>query len=117
MLSKNARKILKIAKKSKEKTVFYPDLKKELEWDYDAIKSACSQLIQADLADEKYHSPIPGQKVPWGIVLTERGRNSKKYFWFDVFSFLFKSIAVPIFVSIITAIITTILTTKFLAIS
>ena len=112
MLSKNARTILKIAKSSEEQKVAYLELKAQLSWDFDKVKSAGDQLISAGLASEKYYSPIPGQRVLWGVVLTEKGRNSRKYFWVSVGEFLFKSIAVPIVVAFITALITAIVTMK-----
>ena len=111
MLSKNARKVLKIAKKTTKKAISYADLVKKLGLDFGAVRSAGNQLIENELATEKYHAPTPGKEVLWGISLTEKGRNSRKYFWVGIIKFLFNSIVVPIAVSIIT----TILTTRFLA--
>lgn len=110
MLSKDAHMVLKIAKRTSEKKIAYLELKKQLNWDFDRIKSAGNQLIKFGLASEKYYSPVPGSNVLWGIVLTEEGRNSTKNFLARIGSFLLKSVAVPIVVAVITAAITTLIT-------
>lgn len=115
MLSKEARFMLQTAKAASEKKIGYLDFTKRMNWDYDRIKSAGNQLIANGLATEKYHSPIPGNPVLWGIVLTEEGRNSRKYFWIRITNFLFKSIAVPIIVAFFTALITAYVTTKIIS--
>lgn len=107
MLSKDAKKLLRFAKKEDGQKVEYKRIKSEFGWDFDKVKSVVTQLVSAGLANEKYQSPMPGCRVLWGLVLTEEGRNSKKYFWARVAEFLFKSIAVPIVVAFITAILTT----------
>lgn len=99
--------MLNFAKGTDDKAVSYLALKEQFNWDYDAVKSAGSLLVENGLAEEKYHRPVPGQQVLWGIVLTEKGRNSKKFFWAAVCSFLLKSVAVPIAVSFATSVLTT----------
>ena len=115
MLSRNSRKIFALIKQTENKQYAYFDLKKELGWDHDAVRSACQQLINSGLAIETEYSPMPGHRLPWGIVLTEEGRHSKKYFWAKAGAFLFKSIAVPIAVAAITAFITALITAKIVA--
>ncbi len=110
MLSKNAKAVLHMGQKSEKKQLAYLDLKKELNWEFEDVRSACKQLIDADMAYERDYSPMPGHRLPWGIVLTERGRNSRKYFWAGIGEFLLQSIAVPIIVAIITAVVTTLIT-------
>lgn len=113
MLSKNARRIFEIAKSSEGEKISYIGLEKQLGWDFDKVQSAANQLIEAGLADNKYYSPLPGRgEILWGIVLTEEGRNSRAYFWAKVGAFLFKSIAVPIFVAFATALITAYITAR-----
>ena len=106
MLSRTAKKVLKLAQSSKDR-ISCQDLKSALNIDFEAAKSACDQLIENGYASEKRYQPMPGQSIFEGIVLTEKGRNSKKYFWANVASFLFKSIFVPVFVAFITAVMTT----------
>lgn len=106
MLSKKAHFMLKTAKSTPEKKIGYLDFKKKTNWDYDSIKSAGNQLVERGLATEKYYSPIPGNSVLWGIVLSEEGRNSKKYFWFRIADFILKSVAVPMAVSVATTLAT-----------
>lgn len=106
MLSKEARTVLKAAKGNPEKKIAYLELKERLNWDYDKVKSAGNQLIDKGLAVEKYYSPMPGRSVLWGIVLSEEGRNSKKYFWFRIADFILKSVAVPMAVSVATTLAT-----------
>lgn len=113
MLSRNAKKVLVITKGTGKSA--YLDLKKQLGWEFDDVRSACLQLIEAGLAVEKDYAPMPGHRAAWGIVLTEEGRNSKKYFWAKAGAFLFKSIAVPIAVAAITAFITALITAKIVA--
>lgn len=115
MLSKEARFMLKIVKDTPEKKIGYLDFKKQTGWDYDSVKSAGNQLVTNGLATEKYHSPIPGNSILWGIVLTGEGRNSRKYFWAKIANFLFKSIAVPIIIAFFTALITAYVTTRIIS--
>ena len=112
MLSRNAKKVFTLTKQSKDKRYAYSDLKKDLGWEYDDVKSACAQIIDAGLAMEKDYSPMPGHYQPWGIVLKEEGRNSGKYFWAKVGEFLFKSIAIPVLVAVVTAFVTAYITAK-----
>lgn len=106
MLSKDAKALLHLAQKQPDKKVEYKSMKSEFGWDLDKIRSVISQLVAAGLAYEKYYSPMIGSRALWGIVLTEKGRNSKLYFWTKICEFMFKSIAVPIAVAFFTALIT-----------
>lgn len=107
MLTKNAKIVFQLALKSDNK-VSYKDIKKCFDWDHDTAKSACAQLINSNLAIENSYPTVPGgHPVPWGISLTEEGRNHRKYFVEKLCSFLVKSVAVPIAVAFVTAILTT----------
>lgn len=113
MLSRNAKKVLKLAKKNKDQKISYDALKQILAWDYDKIHSACDQLIQQNLVKEKQGLIIPGRAYTssaWGVVLTEKGRHRWKYIAEDAWMFTFKSVIIPIVVSAITALITAIIT-------
>lgn len=111
MLSKNAKKVLKIVQKSESYKIAYFDLKKQLGWDIDQVRSACNQLIMDDLAAEKSSIAIPGTPPsPWGIVLQEKGRYRWKYIMVDCAKFILKSIIVPVIVSALTTLITLLLT-------
>ena len=107
MLSKNARKTLRYAKRTCEKTVSFSVLQERFDWDFNTAQSACTQLIESGYAYNDYSRPYPGHELVCGIVLSEKGRNSTKYFWYSVGTFLIKSILVPIGVSFITALLTT----------
>jgi hypothetical protein len=112
MLSKNARTVLKRAKKSPSHSVSYADLSKSLNWDLETVKSAGDNLVEENLATEKYSSPLPNSHILWGITLTEHGRHTKMYTTSKLTDFLVKSIVVPIIVAVIAAIITSIITTR-----
>lgn len=115
MLTKNTKIILKILKKSNNKTCTYRELEKQTKWDYNEVKSACNQLIESGLATETFHAPVPyAGQIPWEVVLTEEGRNTKKYFWAKISISFVKTVLIPIAVAVITSIITTIITTYIL---
>lgn len=108
MLSRNAKKILKITKRTAKKAMAYEDMKQVLGWDYDKIHSACDQLIQKNLAKEKAGIALPGWRgsSAWGIVLSEEGRSRWVYTAEELTKFLIKSVLVPIGVSILTTLLT-----------
>ena len=106
MLSKNAKEIMKLARKSPGAKVSYSEIKDKMDIDYDSAKSACLQLINAGLAVEKDFSPMPGSRIPWGIVLSENGREPTKYVVNEALMYVVKSILVPIIVSVVTTILT-----------
>ena len=106
MLSKNEREIFRLAKDSKENKIKYSKAQELLNLSFDDVKSACKSLISKNLAEEKHYSPHPGSWIPWGIVLSERGRHRIRYAIEDFISFLFKSILVPIVVAFITTLFT-----------
>ena len=106
MLSKNERNIFKLAKKSNENKVEYTDAQKSLKLSRDDVQSACNSLISRGLAEEKKYSPTHGSWIPWGIVLSEKGRHRARYALEEFLSFLFRSILVPIVVAFLTSLIT-----------
>lgn len=114
MLSKNAKKVLKLLKKSDNQKISYYELNTALGWNTDKVQSACNQLIEERLATEK-NITFPPNKAQgaWGIVLTERGRYYRKYIMEDIAKFILKSILVPIIVSLLTTLITLLLTGIF----
>ena len=106
MLSKNERDILRLAKKSKENKIQYSKAQESLNISFDDVKSACRSLISKNLADEAFYSPTVNSRIPWGIVLSEKGRHRFRYALEAIFSFLVKSIIVPVVVSFLTTLIT-----------
>lgn len=109
MLSKNAKTVLKLARKTSNQKISYGDLLEALQWDYERIHSACNQLIDRGYAKEKPGLNIPGRPNlthPWGIILKEEGRQPWRYTLEKICTFMVKSIFVPIIVSIITTLVT-----------
>lgn len=106
MFSKNERDILKLISKSKQSKISYHEAKESIGIEYDDVKSACSSLISKGYAEEKYYSPMPGSLVPWGIVLSEKGRHRFRYAVETFASFVFRSVLVPIIVAFATTMIT-----------
>lgn len=106
MLSKNERKIFKLAKKSKENKLDYSVAQETLGITYDDVQSACKSLILRGLAEEKKYSPSHEAWIPWGIVLSEKGRHRVRYAVEEFLSFLLRSILVPIIVAFLTTLIT-----------
>lgn len=113
MLTKDAKSILKFANAGSGK-LSYTDIQNHLSCDFDKAKSICDHLINEGYATERMHHPLPGSEISWGISLTEKGRNRKKFFLANWGLFILKNFAIPIIVSIITAAITTLITTAFL---
>ncbi len=113
MFSRNERKIFELAKRSKQNKVSYQEMKDSIGIGHDDAKSACNSLIEKGYASEKYYSPIPGSSIPWGIVLSEKGRHRLRYVIELFISFLVKSVIVPIVVAFITTLITIWLTGFF----
>lgn len=106
MFSKNERNIIRLISKSKQNKISYYEAKKSLGIECDDVKSACNSLISKGYAEEKSYAPMPGSLVPWGIVLSEKGRHRFRYAIESVASFLFRSILVPIIVAFATTLIT-----------
>lgn len=106
MLSKNERNIFRLAKNSKENKVDYTVAQETLGLSSDDVRAACKGLISKDLAEEKRYSPSHGAWIPWGIVLSEKGRHRFRYAMESLGLFLLKSILVPIIVAFITTLIT-----------
>ena len=105
MLSKDARKILHIMRKTLDGEMEFSTMQDRMGWNYEKAKSVGDQLIAQGFAREK-QSRAMGVVLFSGVVLTEEGRYSRTYFWSKVGSFLFKSIAVPIVVAFLTTLIT-----------
>lgn len=114
MLSKDAKTALKTAK-AKNGQLSYKDIQALFGCDSNKAKSICDHLINEGYATERTHHPLPGSEISWGISLTEKGRNSRKFFWSAFGMSFLKDIAIPVVVSIVTAIITTIVTTIVLS--
>lgn len=106
MLSKNERNIFKLARKSKENKIKYTDAQESLKLGRDDVQSACNGLILKGLAEEKKYSPTHGSWIPWGIVLSEKGRHRFRCWIESLCIFLAKSILVPMVVSILTTLLT-----------
>lgn len=106
MLSRDSKIVLRAAKHAKGQQVSYTDMKKTMGWEYDKARSVAQQLIDEGYALEKKHSPMPGSSIPWGIILSEKGRNNVKYFFATIGDFLLKSIATPILVAFLTTLVT-----------
>lgn len=106
MLSKNERRIFKLAKDSKENKIQYSKAQELLNLSSDDVRTACRSLISKNLADETFYSPTVNSWIPWGIVLSEKGRHRLRYALEAFFSFLIKSIIVPVIVSFLTTLIT-----------
>lgn len=106
MLSRNAKKVLRLAKRKPDKSVDYAAIMKTLGMDHGSAVSACHQLISAGFAEETVSHPLPGSAVPSGIFLTEEGRNSRKTKLYSVLDRLIFSVIVPIIVAIVTTLIT-----------
>ena len=106
MLSKNERDIFRLAKKSNENKVEYSAAQESLGLSYDDVQSSCKSLIEKGLASEKRYSPSQGAWIPWGIVLSEKGRHRIRYAVETFSSFFVKSVLVPILVSILTTLFT-----------
>lgn len=106
MLTKDAKSVLKESIRQSGK-LSYRDIQESQSCDFDKAKSLCSLLITEGYATEKMYHPLPGQEVSWGIILTEKGRNRRKFFLANLAMFFLKNFAIPIVVSIITAILTT----------
>lgn len=106
MLSKNERKIFRLAKTSKVNKIEYSMAQETLGLSYDDVQAACKSLISRGLAEEKKYSPSHGAWIPWGIVLSEKGRHRVRYAVESLCSFLFRSILVPIIVAFLTTLIT-----------
>ena len=113
MLSKNERNIFRLAKESKENKIQYEVAVNVLKISFDDVKSACSGLISKGLAQEKYYAPTTKSWIPWGIVLTEKGRHRFRYTLETLGSFILKSIFVPLVVSFLTTLLTLWLTGVF----
>ena len=106
MLSKDARRVLHILRKSPDYSMEFSDMQQRMDWNFTKAKSVGDQLVAQGFAKERYCHPMPGATLYSGIVLTEEGRYSRTYFWSKVGSFLFKSIVVPIIVAFVTTLIT-----------
>ena len=107
MLTKNAKTVYKITKKSKGCRSTYEDLEAKLNWDNDTLQSACNLLIDMGIAKTDYKAYVTSsgsQSVPCGIVLTEKGRNLRKYNQKSALEFVIGSILVPMLVAIATTI-------------
>lgn len=106
MFSKNERDVLDLAKKSNKNKISYQEAAESLGIEHDDVKAACNSLIAKGYAEEKSYSPMPGSCVAWGIVLSEKGRHRFRYAVEALFSFMFRSILVPIIVAFVTTLIT-----------
>lgn len=106
MFSKNEHDILNLAKKSKKNKISYQEAAESLCIEHDDVKAACNSLIAKGYAEEKSYAPIPNSTVAWGIVLSEKGRHRFRYAVESLFSFMFRSILVPIIVAFATTLIT-----------
>lgn len=102
MLSKNASRIYQSLKKADENELSYNDLMSQFDMEYNSVYSACQQLVSHRFAREINYSP----SAPWGIGLTEEGRNKGRYYATLICRFLFKSVVVPIVVAFVTTLIT-----------
>lgn len=109
MLSRNAKRIFRTAKKSNSYKVAYKELESQLGLDADSVHSACKQLFDMGLAEEKTVHYARGTASPWGIVLSERGRNRWRYTLEKVGLFFLRELLLPIIVSILTTLITLLL--------
>ncbi len=109
MISRDAKKVLVLAKKSTDKTVFYRALEESFGWDFYKAKSICSQLVEQGYASVRMghpKNPFAGEESPCGIVLTEEGREHWKYTLEKVGKLVLCDIVLPIVVAVITTLIT-----------
>lgn len=88
MLSPNASRVLKKARKSVEKRVGYNELESEYKWTRADAQSACNQLIEKGYAKATVNHGTHGEELSSGIVLTEEGRYKRyRFFAFGRASF------------------------------
>lgn len=113
MLSRNEKRILKLANKTDGHKVEYDVIEKTLKICSDDVHSACRSLISKDLVIEKFYSPSPTSWIPWGIVLSENGRHRFRHSLEKFSLFILKSILVPMVVSILTTLLTMFLSQFF----
>lgn len=70
MLSPNASKVLKKARKSVEKKVGYAELESEYKWSRADSQSACNQLIEKGYAKVTVNHGTHSEELSSGIALT-----------------------------------------------
>lgn len=98
MLTKNASKIFRMLKKSKNGKLMFDEIRNSIRAPRDELMSACKSLVERGLAEWSDPQPRNGTY----LVLTERGRHRFVYGVNALTDFLLKSILVPVVVTLLT---------------